>query len=482
MALPSAPPVAPSVPRWPHPRPARPEVGGPADLVAAGERDASRPSRTSRGAGACTRRSRGAARTPSAGGTRSRSARGRPRRSTCRTARRPGTRGSSPRSPRGAPARARRAGRGAPAVRAVSAGSTARRSGGRVNRVASWSRTPGPRTQPAPVRRPAATRAPGHGGARPALRRTGRRSVRASAAVARRPRRSNPSGRERDERRPQLPGGIQRAPRPASSAEATMRRQRAERLRRAGRSATLSVAYSGHVRTACMLMSAPTLRRTRATSQRRDTDREQRQEGDRREEVALVDARRQHEEADGEDGGRHDEGPAVVADRRARRAPTGSRPRAGSPRRRRAGTGPRNGTLSLDHVRPSRERRVAAGADERPGVEGVDGEVRVAARGARHEPQVARDIEAERERDDVEDDEPDRERRHEADRALRCAVEPCRQRGWRPRAMPRARARPQQVALQQHDGDERDEDDPELRLDERRHRAPWRSRPRCCRG
>ena len=50
-----------------------------------------------------------------------------------------------------------------------------------------------------------------------------------------------------------------------------------------------------------MLMSAPTLRRTRATSQRRDADREQRQERDRREDVALVDARRQHEEADGED-------------------------------------------------------------------------------------------------------------------------------------------------------------------------------------
>ena len=60
-------------------------------------------------------------------------------------------------------------------------------------------------------------------------------------------------------------------------------------------------------------MSAPTLRSDERHEPARDGDREQRQEREHREEVALVDARRQHEEADGEEGRGHDDGPAVVA-------------------------------------------------------------------------------------------------------------------------------------------------------------------------
>ena len=136
--------------------------------------------------------------------------------------------------------------------------------------------------------------------------------------------------------------------------------------------------------------------------------REERHDRDRREEVALVDARRQHEEADGEHGQGHDEGPAVVADRRA-----GQRPQVPAREQGRPDGEGRDGSEERHVVaRPRQaigERRVAARAHERPGVEGVDREVRVAARRVPDEPQVARDIEAERERDDVEDDEADHE-------------------------------------------------------------------------
>ena len=136
-----------------------------------------------------------------------------------------------------------------------------------------------------------------------------------------------------------------------------------------------------------------------------------------------------------------------------------------------------SGTRSASGLAPS-------DPEQRPGVEGVDRQVRRSRRRSR--PCVARNSGMSRPKGSDQDEAarpaPAARRGDQPDGPLlpRPAT-PRSARGTHGRARG-PRSRREQVAPQEHDGDERDEHDAELGLDERRPAPPTRPRPRSCRG
>ena len=174
--------------------------------------------------------------------------------------------------------------------------------------------------------------------------------------------------------------------------------------------------------------------------------------------------------------------PAVVADAPARTGPTGSR------RQQRRPDGDARQRTQQRHgvARPASAPAPATVSppepDERPGVEGVDRQVGIAAgRAAMSAGSSGCPCRT-------------AARATKNERAPTTSAEVTRRTGPCSRAsQPRSRRGPhgawrgpepgaQQVPLQQHDGDERDEHDAELGLDQRRQDRHARRRPRCCRG
>ena len=197
-------------------------------------------------------------------------------------------------------------------------------------------------------------------------------------------------------------------------------------------------------------------------------DGEEGDDGDGREDVALVDPRGQDEEGDGKEGQRHEDGPAVVAGGGSHDAPEVARGEQQRPHHHR-----RDGAQKTDAIRrPAqalRERRNPVGAQERPQIEGIDAEVAVLAGGTGHQAQIVDDAQAEGQREEMEGDDPGQQRCHDARPAL-AAVEPGSEYGRRPGRALRARSGSKQVALDEHGRDQRDEHDAELGLDHGRSR------------
>ena len=195
-------------------------------------------------------------------------------------------------------------------------------------------------------------------------------------------------------------------------------------------------------------------------------DRQQRQEDEDREEVALVHARGQDEEGQREeDGGQQDRAARIAPgeldgpDREAQAEQEGPDREAVEPRQQRHLVG-----------RPAAgggQRRLPAGADEGPRVIGVDAQVGVAGGGVAHARDQRRHVEAERGDEDEQDHRPHGRAADQPPDALFLADPAAERPGHRRRARPGADQ--EEVAPQQGHPDERREDDAELGLDQRRH-------------
>ena len=184
-------------------------------------------------------------------------------------------------------------------------------------------------------------------------------------------------------------------------------------------------------------------------------------EREEREEVPLVDARRQDEEGDRDHGEGDEQRAAVVTapDRRGEErdqteeqpAPDGD---GGDAEHEETGTAVRAGRRQVADPGAALGEAVAVLRDEGPRVERVDGQPRVAGRRVEDLPEQPHDGQSERQAQELGRGKPDERRRHEAARPV----------AGRPR---------DQVAAQDQDRCERDQD-PELGLDDRGHRREER--------
>ena len=291
------------------------------DVVAGEQHDARRPSRTSRGAGASTRRCSARCRSASPAGTRSPSARGRPRRSASGRARRAGTCAG--------PSRRRRARRGSTG-RAGRAGRRPSSRAGATGRGGSASRRSAPQPGDRPHLRPGRAVEPGRdAAASPAAGRAGRGGPAGDAPAPRR-------GRRRARRASRARRAPARRSWPSAVAGAARARPRAPPRASAGRAgrswanahrntAGVEQRDQGHAGLGADRVAdpepVPDARVVRVDRRQDDVhvqerrhgrddvrdppaprERERdRREGEQREQVALVDPRRDGEEGERED-------------------------------------------------------------------------------------------------------------------------------------------------------------------------------------
>ena len=115
---------------------------------------------------------------------------------------------------------------------------------------------------------------------------------------------------------------------------------------------------------------------------------------------------------------------------------------------------------------------------KRPRVVGVDAQVRIATGRLGHQLDELAQVEVEGDQQHDRQQEPDPPTRTRRGARPLFPYQPAAQAAPATRRGARSRARREQVAAQQHDGDERGEHHPELRLDQARHRRPSPRRPR----